>query len=74
MKYDQKQIKNFLNVINKIQNIRSKNNKNWMDILRVAVKHAPHESKKLMIQITKKDMQISNTFISALKKMGTKKK
>ena len=68
MKSDQKKIKIFLKALKKIENIRSKNNKNWMDILRLAVKSAPDEATRLMIEITKKDQQISNTFISALKK------
>ena len=33
-------------IINKIEIIRSKNNKNWMDLLRLAFKYAPKEAKK----------------------------
>ena len=29
-------------IIKEIENTRSKNNKNWMDLLRLAFKHAPH--------------------------------
>ncbi len=68
MKSNQKKIKIFLKALNKIENIRSKNNKNWMDVLRLAVKNAPDEATRLMVEITKKDKQISDTFISALKK------
>jgi hypothetical protein len=68
MKSNQKKIKIFLKALNKIENIRSKNNKNWMDVLRLAVKNAPDEAIRLMVEITKRDKQISNTFISALKK------
>ena len=38
----------FLYLIDQIEEIRSKNNKNWMDILRVAFSHAPDETKKLI--------------------------
>lgn len=68
MKSNQKKIKIFLKALNKIERIRSKNNKNWMDVLRLAVKNAPNESIRLMVEITKKDKQISDTFVSALKK------
>ena len=68
MKSDQKKIKVFLKALNKIERIRSKNNKNWMDVLRLAVKNAPNEAIRLMVEITKKDKQISDTFVSALKK------
>ena len=40
--------KSYLNIINKIEKIRSKNNVNWMDILRVAFKNSPDESKKIV--------------------------
>ena len=39
-----------------------------MDVLRLAVKNAPNEAIRLMVEITKKDKQISDTFVSALKK------
>ena len=68
MKSNQKKIKIFLKALNKIEKIRSKNNKNWMDVLRLAVKNAPNEAIRLMVEITKKDKQISDTFVSALKK------
>ena len=68
MKSNQKKIKIFLKALNKIERIRSKNNINWMDVLRLAVKNAPNEAIRLMVEITKKDKQISDTFVSALKK------
>ena len=36
-----------LKIINKIQKIRSKNNINWMNLLRVALKHDPKKTSKL---------------------------
>ena len=49
----------FLYLIDQIEEIRSKNNKNWMDILRVAFSHAPNETKKLIKEINIKDKEIS---------------
>ena len=47
-------------IINKIEKIRSKNNTNWMDLLRLAFKYAPVEAKKLIKKINKDDKKISN--------------
>ena len=33
------------NLINKIQNTRKKNNKNWMDLMKIAFKYKPDETK-----------------------------
>tara|TARA_B100000035_G_C20990058_1_gene549730 strand:- start:999 stop:1202 length:204 start_codon:yes stop_codon:yes gene_type:complete len=50
--------KNLL-LIEKIQKIRSKNNKNWMDILRLAFIHDERNAAKIMAQIYKDDQSIS---------------
>ena len=52
--------KKALNYINQIQKIRSKNNSNWMDILRLSFKHDPKQASKIMSQIYKDDQKISN--------------
>ncbi len=57
-------IKKYLDIINKIEKVRSKNNVNWMDVLRVALKHAPDETIRLMKNINQKDRKISNLFNS----------
>ena len=65
MKKNQKlKISKYLKIINKIEKVRSKNNVNWMDVLRVALKHAPDETIKLMREINRKDKKISNLFNS----------
>ena len=46
-------------IINLIQKIRAKNNKNWMDIMRLAFKHAPEDSAKIMKKINELDKKIS---------------
>ena len=50
---------NSLKIINNIQKIRSKNNVNWMDILRLAFKHAPEEARVLMGRVNEYDGRIS---------------
>jgi hypothetical protein len=51
--------KNYNKIINQIQKIRSKNNVNWMDILRLAFKLDPSEAKKIMKKINYDDKKIS---------------
>ena len=46
-------IEYYLGIIDEIEKIRTKNNVNWMDVLRLAFTHAPDESKKLMKKIYK---------------------
>lgn len=58
----------YLKIINKIEKVRSKNNVNWMDVLRLALKNAPDETIKLMKSINKKDKKISTLFNSIKKR------
>ena len=51
--------KNYNKIINQIQKIRSKNNVNWMNILRLAFKLDPSEAKKIMKKINYDDKKIS---------------
>jgi hypothetical protein len=59
-KKDTTKIKKSLVIINKIEKIRSKNNVNWMDVLRIALKNSPNETIKLIKDINQKDKKISN--------------
>lgn len=45
--------------IDKIQEIRTKNNKLWMDLMRLAFHHSPEEAKKIMSQISQNDEKIT---------------
>ena len=45
----------YSNIISKIENVRKKNNKNWMDLLRLGFKYNPNESKKILRDIFKED-------------------
>jgi len=56
------QIEHYLKIIDEIEKIRTKNNVNWMDVLRLAFVHAPEESKKLMKKINQEDNRISELF------------
>ena len=50
----------YITIINKIEKIRSKNNVNWMNILRLAFKLDPVSAKKIMKKINYDDKKISN--------------
>ena len=50
---------NYLKIISQIEKIRSKNNVNWMNILRLAFKLYPKGAKKIMKKINYDDKKIS---------------
>ena len=52
--------KNYLKIINKIEKIRSKNNVNWMNILRLAFELDPKRTSKIMKKINYDDKKISS--------------
>lgn len=60
MEDEKKKIERYLKIIDEIENVRTKNNVNWMDILRLAFVHAPEEAKKLMKKIDHEDTRISD--------------
>ena len=47
-------------IINQIQNIRTKNNKNWMNLLKLAFKRDPKSASKILSKITNLDKKISS--------------
>ena len=51
--------KKYNKIINQIQKIRSKNNVNWMDLLRLAYKLDPKNASKIMKKINYDDKKIS---------------
>ena len=59
MKINSKEIKKGLKFINQIQSIRSKNNKNWMDLLRLSLKLDYDQTSKILKEICKDDKKIS---------------
>jgi len=56
--------KNYLKIIDKIEKIRSKNNVNWMNVLRLAFKLDPSSAKKIMKKINYDDKKISKLLSS----------
>lgn len=52
--------KNYNKIINQIEKARSKNNVNWMDILRLAFKLDPKKASKIMKKINFDDKKISD--------------
>tara|TARA_B100001559_G_C16357736_1_gene555843 strand:+ start:285 stop:470 length:186 start_codon:yes stop_codon:yes gene_type:complete len=54
--------KNYKTILKKIENVRKKNNVNWMTILRIALEKSPKETLSVMKKIHQKDTQISRLF------------
>ena len=52
-------LKSYLLLIKQIEKVRAKNNKNWMDLYRLAFSKAPQESIKIVKRILKKDLTVS---------------
>jgi hypothetical protein len=57
-----KSTKYYLKIIDEIEKVRTKNNINWMDVLRIAFRSSPGEARKLMIRINKSDDEVSRLF------------
>tara|TARA_Y100000996_G_scaffold237456_1_gene186536 strand:+ start:1077 stop:1268 length:192 start_codon:yes stop_codon:yes gene_type:complete len=51
--------KNYIKIIDQIQKIRSKNNVNWMNILKLAFRLDPLKASKIMKKINYDDKKIS---------------
>jgi hypothetical protein len=60
---------NHLSVISKIENVRKKNNKNWMDILRIAFRYAPNEAAEVLAEIYKEDKKLNSLAKQLTKKI-----
>ena len=58
----------YIKVINQIEKIRSKNNVNWMNILRISFKYSPDETAKVMAKIYSDDDKISKLVKKLIKK------
>ena len=60
--------KKYNKIIDQIQKIRSKNNVNWMNILKLAFKLDPQSAAKIMKKINYDDKKISNLLNKLSKK------
>tara|TARA_B000000609_G_C23972604_1_gene240031 strand:+ start:177 stop:377 length:201 start_codon:yes stop_codon:yes gene_type:complete len=47
-------------IIDQIEAVRSKNNVNWMNLVRLAFKLSPKEASKIMSEIYNQDQEISD--------------
>jgi len=50
----------YSSIIDSIQKVRSKNNKNWMDILKLAFASNPKSASKILSSIYKQDKRIGD--------------
>lgn len=57
----------YLQIIKKIEKVRAKNNKNWMDLYRLAFSKAPAEAIRIIKKILKKDKDVSKLAEKLLK-------
>jgi hypothetical protein len=67
MKKKSKNYSFYLSKINKIEKTRKKNNKNWMDLLRLSFKHNPQQAKKILKGIFVQDKKVSKLVKDLLK-------
>ncbi len=58
--------KKYESIISQIEKIRSKNNSNWMDVLKIAFKNDPKATAQVMSKIYREDQRIS----TLAKKLG----
>ena len=63
----EKNYKYYSKIISSIENTRKKNNKNWMDLLRLGFRYNPKESKKILKEIFKEDKKVNSLVKKILK-------
>jgi hypothetical protein len=52
-------MRDYIKIINNIEKVRRKNNKNWMDILKLAFSAEPKKTAKIFSKIYREDKLIS---------------
>ena len=62
MANNNEKIEHYLKIIDKIEKVWTRNNVNWMDILRLAIKNAPDDSIDLLKKVNSEDERISELF------------
>lgn len=55
-----KPLNQYLRIINQIEKVRTKNNVNWMNILRIAFQKDPEATKKCFRKINAQDKKINS--------------
>ncbi len=64
---NKKKLKKYLRVIKAIEKVRAKNNKNWMNLYRLAFAKAPKEAIGIIKKILKRDQEV-NELVKKLSK------
>ena len=59
---DNEKLKKDLEIIDEIEQVRTRNNVNWMDILRLGFTHAPDETRALISKINQEDGKIADLY------------
>ena len=59
-KKSKKNLEYYSNIIDQIESVRSKNNVNWMNLVRLSFSLDPKKSAKILAEIYKQDKKISN--------------
>jgi hypothetical protein len=67
IKTNTKNIKKYLKLIKQIEKVRAKNNKNWMDLYRLAFSSEPSKAVKIIKKILLKDQSVSKLAKKLLK-------
>ena len=67
MKSTKSNYKFYLKKISAIEKVRAKNNRNWMDLLKLSFKYNPSESKKILKEIFKEDEKVNKLIKSLVK-------
>ena len=62
MKEKNKKVQHYLKIIDEIEKVRTRNNVNWMDILRLAIRNAPEDAIDLLKKVNSEDERISELF------------
>ena len=57
---EKNRLKTGIKLVNQIQKIRSKNNKNWMDLLKLSLQLDYRKTSKILKDIVRDDKKISN--------------
>ncbi len=63
-----KKNKFYLKKIGQIEKTRQKNNRNWMDLLRLSFNHNPKEAKKILKEIFKEDKKVNKLVRDLIRK------
>jgi len=67
MKNTKSNYKFYLKKISQIEKVRAKNNKNWMDLLKLSFKYNPSEAKNILREIFKEDKKVNKLIKNLVK-------